>query len=791
MKYVAAGILVLACVVLSAQQPGSSAIPTDVESWMHAAWGAEARELSNTDTHFLLSLTESERQGAFLFRQRCSTCHYSTIAAIGGRPGLLSERSAGPSLTRKSVEGRESAARQKITDGSTTMPAFKYALRPEQIDHVISYLRKVDQARPPVLEQLIKSAVTSGMSVSSGKAAGSPQGGPTIFGTITASTGQKLEGVTVSVRAVDRNVTTSVFTDREGEYYLPELEPGKSYRVWAQAQGFEAERAELRPGGGRERRDFVMRSKGDFEAQLTGDQWYAALPETTRDDRRMKEVFRAACMGCHAQNFTLLNRFDEQGWKNIITVMGRMGPYGYNNPPAADQRQPNALMGRFGDKLAAWLAKVRGPGPSPMKFVARRPTGDSTLMVVREYDSPERGFGLPFFNDGSDWSLGPVDFMDESKHHAMNATIDHDGNVWAADFFNITRTVVKYDWKTGEATNVVVKETPESWPANAHDIIADDDGIIWFDMSSIGALGRIDPRIGKVETLRPPAGVRVASWIGGDGKSGIWASARGSLEDVARVAAETGGSEARAQGASGSRAGQEVRAARYDTKTRQWRTFPSAIPGASSYGMIGDGEGNGWWSTATPRDGLMKADFKTGQSSFVAVPKGINDSRKELFTPEEQALFDQRLDWYGYGRPGAVAVRKPGADPRGSTVWGPTWYGGGLVKIDTRSNRSTIYPFPPEAVDANCYEASVDKDGMVWVVFTHGDAVAKFNPRTEKWTMYYLPTVSVKSHGLQAVTVNGRTEIGLAYLGAGKAAKLQFRTREALNQLKAEIRRAR
>ena len=750
-------VLVFPSFGVLAQQPtsaGPPAVPVEIEEWMRAAWGMDPQVLGFTDTHFLLSLSESERQGAFLFKQRCNTCHYSMMSTTrGARAGLLSY---GPPLSKRNVEGegRERAARLKISEGSATMPAFKYALRPEEINLIISYLKKVDTLRPAVLDRLVEISSTSQTGMVS-----FAQTGPTLWGTITSTSGEKLEGVTVSVRAEGRNVTTSVFTDSDGEYYFPPLEDGKPYKAWAQAQAFEAGRADVALNGSGVRRDFTLKPKADFENQLTGSQWYAALPDGTREDRRMKEVFRAACMGCHPQNFTLINRFDEEGWRNIITVMSRIGPYGYGDPAQAARREPNAIMAHFENQLVAWLAKVRGPGPSPMKFTPRRPTGDSTLMIAREYDAPEPGFGLPFFNDGStNWALGPVDFMDESKHHAMNATVDHDGNVWMADMFNITRTVVKYDWMTGQATNFVVSETPGGPPANSHDIIVDNEGVVWFDMSSIGALGRIDPRTGKSEIIRPPEGSRVGPWIGEDGKRGIWAA--GYADDA--------------------------KAMRYDTQTRQWTLFKNPIPNASNYGMIGDGDGNGWWSTANPRDGLMKADLETGQTSFVPVPEAVNN-RADLFTSEELTVFADRLDFYGYGRPGAVAVRKPGADPRGAAVWACSWYGGGLVKLDSRSHRATMYPFPPQHADGNCYETSVDKDGMVWLPFTHGDAIAKFDPKTERWTSYFLPTIGTKTHGLQAATVNGRTQIGMGYLGAGKVAKLEFRTREELQRLKASL----
>ena len=746
--------------VADAQQATSADtpdVPADVEEWMRTAWGMEPQVLGVTDTHFLSSLNASERQGAFLFKQRCNTCHYSTMSTTrGARAGLVSAASYGPPLSKRNVEGedRERAVRLLISEGSATMPAFKYALGPEQIDSIIGYLKRVETLRPPVVDRLVDVELPN---VSEAVPFG--QTAQTLWGTITSTSGETLEGVTVSARSLGRNVTTSVFTDSDGEYYFPPLEAGRPYKVWAQAQAFEAGRADVALSQTGARRDFTLAPEADFHNQLTGSQWYAALPDGTREDRRMKEVFRAACMGCHPQNFTLISRFDEAGWRNIISVMSRMHPYRYGTPEAAANRRPNPIMVQFGDELAAWLAKVRGPGPSPMAFTPRRPTGDSTLMIAREYDTPEPGFGLPFFNDGStDWALGPVDFMDESKHHAMNATVDHDGNVWTADMFNITRTVVKYDWMTGQATNFVVSETPGGPPANSHDIIVDNEGVVWFDMSSIGALGRIDPRTGKSEIIRPPEGSRVGPWIGEGGKRGIWAAGYAN----------------------------DAKAMRYDTQTRQWTLFKNPIPNASNYGMIGDGDGNGWWSTANPRDGLMKADLETGQTSFVPVPEAVNN-RADLFTSEELTVFANRLDFYGYGRPGAVAVRKPGADPRGATVWACSWYGGGLVKLDSRSHRATMYPFPPQHADGNCYETSVDKDGMVWLPFTHGDAIAKFDPNTEQWTSYFLPTIGTKTHGLQSATVNGRTQIGMGYLGAGKVAKLEFRTREELQRLKASL----
>ena len=110
-------VLVFPSFGVLAQQPtsaGPPAVPVEVEEWMRAAWGMDPQVLGFTDTHFLLSLSESERQGAFLFKQRCNTCHYSTMSTTrGARAGLLSY---GPPLSKRNVEGGRTRTRGTSED---------------------------------------------------------------------------------------------------------------------------------------------------------------------------------------------------------------------------------------------------------------------------------------------------------------------------------------------------------------------------------------------------------------------------------------------------------------------------------------------------------------------------------------------------------------------------------------------------------------------------------------------------------------------------------------------------
>src|SRR6516165_9093900 len=71
-----------------------------------------------------------------------------------------------------------------------------------------------------------------------GLAAGGASADQLLTGSIASASGQKLEGVQVSAKKEGSTITTSVYTDQNGDYFFPPLADGK-YRVWAQALGFQ------------------------------------------------------------------------------------------------------------------------------------------------------------------------------------------------------------------------------------------------------------------------------------------------------------------------------------------------------------------------------------------------------------------------------------------------------------------------------------------------------------------------------------------------------------------------
>jgi hypothetical protein len=160
----------------------------------------------------------------------------------------------------------------------------------------------------------------------------SSMAGKMLWGTIRGANGKALEGVIVSARNVDRTFTTSVFTDAQGNYFFPVLDQGQ-YRIWAQAVGYDKGQAELRLDPSKKtRQDFTLKTLDDFTMQLSGAEWTAALPSSTPEDRRMKEVFQHNCAACHTQSFLLQNRLDQAGWLAMLRAMEEIMYIRYDVP---------------------------------------------------------------------------------------------------------------------------------------------------------------------------------------------------------------------------------------------------------------------------------------------------------------------------------------------------------------------------------------------------------------------------------------------------------------------------
>lgn len=582
-----------------------------------------------------------------------------------------------------------------------------------------------------------------------------------LFGTVKSAGGQLLEGVVVSARGDGKHITTSVYTDDRGRYYFPPLEKGQ-YRVWAQAVGFETGRTKLDltsadHEGLAPQRDFTLNTVTDFTRQLSGPEYLAALPEDTFEHRRMKAIFRNNCSGCHQPNFVLQNKFDEAGWRSVIDVMERIGIYG--NAPRLDAA-PMPLIRAFKDDLAKYLAEMRGPGPSPMKFSQfPRPRGEAARVVITEYDVTSSSNTSQYVTqDGNDWLEGVPSAYESRGPH--DAEVDSRGFVWIVDSQdNRVRTISRLNPKTGAIKDFKLEQRPATgWAMSSHGIVVDEKDIAWFNAD--GGLGKMDTRTEKLEWFQPPSSMaRVGGTLDVDGRGMVWASTN--------------------EGA-----------IRFDPKTNTFQEFKSLSRGAEgrTYGIAVDAEGNAWWAQMN-YDLVGKSDIKTGKSLELKMQR--RPGLEELTTPRDRELYAVAQSQWNSTPVWDQGPRRLGADRKGNAVYVANWWGDNLAKIDIRTNKITYYQYPLPGF-AGVYDATVDKNGKVWVNLMNADRVAQFDPKTETWTDYQLPSRGTETRFIAVDNNKPTVEVWTPYWRTNRIARVQFRTQEQLQaaQLRAQRLRA-
>ena len=79
-------------------------------------------------------LNAKQMHGRQVFAQSCGVCHLQPSLGV---------KTYGPMLNQTSAASNDAVMRVIINNGSDRMPAFKYYLKPAEIDAIVAYLRTV------------------------------------------------------------------------------------------------------------------------------------------------------------------------------------------------------------------------------------------------------------------------------------------------------------------------------------------------------------------------------------------------------------------------------------------------------------------------------------------------------------------------------------------------------------------------------------------------------------------------------------------------------------------------
>lgn len=575
-----------------------------------------------------------------------------------------------------------------------------------------------------------------------------------LVGTVKSSDGKPMEGVAVSARAQDKNITTSVYSDQKGQYFFPPLDAGQ-YRIWAQAVGFELTRAEqMISSGKRIQQDFTLKPVADFSRQLSDAEWLESLPDGTPADRRMKNVIHHNCVVCHGPGFALEKRFDAAGWETIFNYMVKIGadtdaaagkppqkPGGgaYPSLQLDEDGLPLGAEGRlmafYKADIIEYLSRVRGPKPYPLKLKPfPRPTGEATQIVVTEYDvEHNRGYTLSK--------------LDPQTGRTTHYSLDKNGQTHSEGVF-----FVNNEYRSGSDWSLGIRSDEQEADGN-HDIALGTDGNLYYAQSGTTADPRgyiwtgsefikFDIETGKLQRYPRP------SSMGGfhngkevDSKGNAWAT-------------------------------QPTGAVRINPETGVYTEFKAVTPLGRPYDMAIDSEDKVWFAQIAV-DKLGIVDTQTGEVSEVALPpldEEISAQDREI--GQSSGAWTMNAPLYQKG------PRRMGADPNGNTVWVGEFWAGRLAKIDIHTKKITEYKVP-EGRYADPYKIRVDKNHMVWFTFANADRFARFNPVTEKFTMYSLPTRASDSRHFTMDNSTDVPTLWISYTAAAKIARVQFRTNTA------------
>ena len=581
-----------------------------------------------------------------------------------------------------------------------------------------------------------------------------------LSGSVASASGEKLGGATVSAKLEGSTVTNSVYTDESGNYYFPPMAAGK-YKVWAQALSFERALGDVDLSANKQQ-NLTLTTINDPERrwrQLPGELMVASLPEETADDARMKKIFMNQCTGCHTPSYTLQFRFDEGGWNRIINLMKTV-----NNRGVPQQGQNNQIIALNQKDLAAYLAKVRGPGESPKIKERARPTGEAARAVWTLYDVPlnqDVGIGTHYqVNDGTNWALGTPSYLMMIMH---DGGMDLDGNLWfTSNAFNKNVSLGRIDAKTGDVKHFRVNRN-DGRAANTHGLTRDNEGNFWFDVDTgRRGLGKMDPKTEKITVYQSPNNM---SPLGGavtldvDGKGMVWAS---SPDGVLR----------------------------FDPKEEKFTEFKSKASkranGTSiTYGAAGDRDGNGWWAQMG-WDTIGKADMTTGTTVEIKLPE--LKSEMDKLSPEQIAAYDKVTDLsIGNPLPWGQGPRRMGTDKNADVLWVGNSWGSSFARIDTKTNAVTMVPFPDKAMQA--YHIHVDSKHNVWGNLWTNDQVVKYDPSTAKWTTFEMPVRGSESRHISVYERDGTTKVVLPTYRSHQMFVLTLRSEADIAAVKAQAAR--
>jgi streptogramin lyase len=527
------------------------------------------------------------------------------------------------------------------------------------------------------------------------------QAASALTGQVTSSEEGAMEGVLVSAKKDGTTITTTVVTDKQGQYSFPADRLGAGhYTISIRAAGYDLDGAKsVDVGAPSAKADLKLVKTKNLAAQLSNAEWLISAP----GDDKLKDNM-ASCVSCHTLQRIFYSTHDPEEFKAIFA---RMGGYSPGSTPAHLQpllpgpRADRSPMPRpLWDQMSNWLSSVNLSQVDHRTFDLKtlpRPTGKSTKVIITEYDLPRR----------------------EAQPH--DVIVDQDGQVWYSDFSNMYAGVL--DPKTGKATDIPIPVLKPEEPKGSLEIgLQPDQKYLWLAMMYQAGVARIDRATHEVRTYPFPAGwgssnsqASMVSPQHADVDGKVWTNNQ-EAHDMYRIDIKTG--EYENLGPSKDLGGKQISA--YGMPTDQFNNVYQLEFGGTSIGY---------------------RDVKTGLTTIYRTPipgskprRGRVDGENRLwfaeyggnaialFDPKTAAIKEYRLPTK-FGDPYDVVPNKDA-----SQVWTGSMLNDMVAKLDTKSGEITEYLLPRPTNIRRVFVQEVGPKTVLWVGSNHGGSIVRVEP---------------------------------------------------------------
>ena len=510
-----------------------------------------------------------------------------------------------------------------------------------------------------------------------------PSGAPIVGARVTAERGDPARG-------------TTVFSDDEGRFRVPDLAPGE-WEVRVRRIGWRDLRRDAAVPGP----DLALALEPETDPaalaeQLPANRWFALFLEQIEDPAH-REQFVRQCTYCHQQGnaATRVPREDWQ-WEKVLALMARLG---------------GGLTPEVRAQVPGWFAAAY----DSERAVSRLTAGMGTPAFAPPPSAPVREAIV------DEWVLGGRASM---QHDLM---VHPSGHVYSVDMMQ--DELFRLDPETGETKSFPIPDdglplggvfatggSPLVPNSNAHvgphSLQAGPDGSVWVTLALGNRLGRFDPKA-QEWTLYPMSEGFYPHTLRVDGEGRVWFTIAGS-NHVARFDPTSESFETISLPAENWQQAIVLRLLPVFIWLSQYVDLETDAAGEGvvnmpvPYGIDIASNGDVWFSQLNAHK-IGRIDPETLDVEMIETP----------FTAPRRLRFDSK-----------------------GQLWIPGFSSGVVSRFDpeTRAFESWEIPIEPKGTETP-YALHVDRrSDTVWICGTNSDSLIRFDPSREEFLVYPLPT---------------------------------------------------